>query len=854
MFEGYNYVDKSGQGAKTRFTDPAAVRAVYEHLSTQDLKEAERRAKIRGLYDGNLPYNPKELASRAQKNLTNVNWLGLKGVIDNRADVILRLNSDTANLIELRPIARELAGPDAEKIGTVVSEEFSTMLREKGEFIAALARMNKEADLYGLGPVTWPSGIDYCPIALERGQVRFIGTGPVSSSTHELFMFESTLTASFLRFLLDNEATATAEGWNVRQVKEWLVRVYCHGESTKENPGIEGSTTLTEATLSYLRRNVLGEEQQFEDIHVIHVFVKEVAWPRGITHLMMPSSEDKVFLYEKQNAYRTMDECFLWFPYSVKERYAREVRGLASFLFAKEKLANRFKCKFVDAGFLASTVFLQQQSGAVPAQQLSINESHSYTLLPPGVSAAQGQVRPDMQGLNAVVEMIDQQGIASVTGISKGPVATTGPSLFKGSSKAPTKDELALQQRQKSQQDEAEFAQRQDVLNKICRQSFIRALRLAFMNPVERVDFPEIDEWVRRCEMRGVTLEQMASIPDLFTIVACRDLALGADGKIAELDMFIQLYGGTLDESGRKFIARERARLRFGQKDADSIIPEVSRDQAPSDQASFATMENNQMKMGFEVVVGQDQLHWSHIPIHSKLLQEIVDMVRAPKDNTPELNEFNGDPEASQSIAEQTLANLNEDPRKILGIFTMASNHVQEHLAIGGAQIGMEGNAKQVAKMLRDLRPTIKALNLAVATQERQEQAAREKQEREMQALRDRADQTELEKAKYEIDRKTEVEKYRVDKENEVANRRLDREAARGDVQDAIAARRAAGDEARRDRETASRIDAQEQISRARVNAANAAARFDTVNEITGMNTVQPGDLAPQGPLSYESL
>lgn len=854
MFEGYNYIDKTGKGAKTRFTNPAAVRAIYEHLSTEDLKEAERRAKIRGLYDGNLPYNPKDLASRSQRNLTNVNWLGLKGVIDNRADVILRLESDTANLIELRPIARELAGPDAAKIGSVVAEEFSSMLRENGRFIPAIARMNKEADLHGLGPITWSTGIDYCPIALERGQIRFIGTGPVSSSEHELFMFESTLTASFLRFLLDNEEMASQEGWNIQQVKEWLVRAYYQGESTRNAPGTEGSTSLIESGLSFVRRNVLSEDHQFEDLHVIHVFVKEVAWPRGITHLMMPSSAENSFLYEKQNAYRTMDECFLWFPYSVKERYAREVRGLASFLFAKEKLANRFKCKFVDAGFLASTVFLQQQSGSLPAQQLSINESHSYTVLPPGVTAAQGQVRPDIQGLQAVVDMLDQQGIASVTGVSKGPVATTGPDVFKGSSKTPTKDELLLQQRQKSLQDEAEFSQRQDVLNKICRQSFLRALRLAFANPIERVDFPEIDEWVRRCEMRGVTLEQMATIPELFTIVACRDLALGSEGKIAELDMFVQLYGGTIDESGRKFIARERARLRFGQRDADNIIPEVTRDQAPSDQASFATMENNQMKMGFEVMVGQDQLHWSHIPIHSKLLQEIVDMVRAPEDNTPELNEFNGDPVQTQSIAEQTLANLQDDPRKILGIFTMASQHVQEHVAIGGMQVGMEGSAKQVAKMLRDLRPTVKALNLAVATQERQEQAQREKQEREMQELRDRADQTELEKAKYEIDRKTEVEKYRVDKEDEVARERLAREAQRGEAQDSIAAARAAGDEARRDRETESRIEAQRQMSRAKINAANAAARFDTVNNITGMDTVSPGDIAEQGPLAYESL
>lgn len=845
MFDGYNYIEKNGEGAKRRFSSPQAVRAVYEHLSTEDLPDSRRRVKILGLYNGNLPYDPKKLEASAQKNLANINTLGLKGLIDNRAGVILRLESDTANLIELRPIARELAGPDAEKIGRVAAEEFSTMLRENGKFIPALARMNKEADLYGLGPITWPSSLDYCPVALDRAQIRFVGNGPVNSSGHEMFMFESTLTAEYLRFLLDNPEIAEAEGWNIRAVKRWLLTAYGkEQQESRDQPGTEGSTTPAEAQLSYIRRNVLGEDEQFKPFHVIHVFVKEIAWPRGITHIMVPAAETtEEFLFEKPNAYRNLDECFLWFPYSINERYAKEVRGLASYLYAIERTNNRLTCQIIDATFLAASLVLTQAAGTAQAQDLTITEQGRYTFLPAGFQPAQAQVKPDLEALLSVKGALDQMGIASASGMDKGSLGTTGPKLFE-SGKAPSKAELELQQMLRSRQNEAEYAQRQDVMNKICRQSFIRALRLAVLDPVERVDYPEIDDWIHRCEMRGVTLEMLTSIPQLFTIVACRDLALGADGKIAALDAFVQLYGGTLDESGRRFIARESARLQFGQRDADQIIPEVSRDQAPSDQASFATMENNQMKMGFQVVVGQDQLHWSHIPIHAQLLQEIVEKVAAPNDNTPNLNDFNGDPEQSMSIGEQTLDNIKEDPRKVLGILTMCSKHVQEHLAIGGAQIGMEQQAKQVQKMLRDLRPTTKALNLAVATQERVEQAKREEQEREMQALKDAADQTELEKAKYEIDKKAEIDRYRIDKEDEVARLRLDHEGRRGQVQDQIAADRAARDEARRDTEAQAKIDANKKLSDAKTNAALAVGRFNAVNTITGMKSVSPEQIA----------
>lgn len=859
MFEGYNYVEKNGEGAKERFSNPDAVRAIYDHLSTEDLPDARRRTKIRALYDGNLPYDPKKLEASAQKNLANINTLGLKGAIDARAAAILRLQSDTADLIELRPIARELAGPDAAKVGRVASEEFSTLLRERGAFIAAIARMSREADLYGLGPITWPSALDYCPIALDRAQIRFVGNGPVSSSEHEIFMFESTLTADYLRFLLDNPELAEQTGWDVGQIKEWLIKAFYHGEDTRSQPGVEGSTTLPEAALSYVRRNILGDEKQFQQLHVIHVFVKEVAWPRGITHIIMPATAKNTFLFKSKNAYRTMDECFLWYPYTVVERYAKEVRGLASYRYAVERVNNRLTCQIIDAAFLSSSLILSQVAGTAQSQDITINEQGRYTFLPAGFQPTQAQVKPDLQALMGVKQTLDQIGNNAASGFDVTPIATTGVKMFDAAgAKQPSKVEQEIQQRLKAHQNIADHAQRQDVLNKICRQSFLRALRLAVMNPIERVDFPEIDDWVRRCEMRGVTLEQLMMIPQLFTIVACRDLALGAEGKVDTFNNFLQVHGGTIDESGRKFIARESARLLFGQRDADQIIPEVSRDQAPSDQASFATMENNQMKMGFQVVVGQDQLHWSHIPIHAQLVQEIVEMVAAPEDNTPELNEFNGDPEQSMQIGEQTLSNLQEDPKKILGILSMVSTHIQEHLQIGGMQIGMQGQAKQTEKMLRDLRPTTKALNLAVATQERVERAKREAQQREMEALQEQANQVELAKAKYKIDRDTEIAKYKVDKEDEVNRMRIMNEARRGETQDELASTRAMNEEARRERETDAKLDAAKKISDAKVSAAGMLARQKAQDEIIGRQSVSPSDIAGIGAdedeLNYMSL
>lgn len=856
MFDGYVVAEPNGAPAKDRFRDPAAVRAVYEKLSEDDLKESGRRAKIRKLYDGNLPFNPEDLKNSGLRNLTNVNFLGLKGVIDNRADVILKLKSDTSNLIELKPIAPEYAGHDAVRVASVIEHEFSWLLRSNGRFINALAMMNKEADLYGIGPVVWKDDVDYVPTALERGQIRFLENASVCSSDNDLYLFESTISAEFLQSLRDNREMAAQLGWDMTQVDYWFKEIFANGADTTENTAADASTSPLESALSQYRRNIVAEDKQFDEFKVIHVFVREIAWPRHITHIMTPSTEyGSKFLYYKRNAFPTMDDCFIWFPFSTKDRFAREVRGLGTFLYAADRLKNRFMCQFFDSAFRAASLVLSQQAGTGPvSSQLTVNEVGPYTVLPAGVTPSQAQVAPNFQHLIQVSQVLDQVSTQSFLGTEKSPIATTATKLFKGSEAKQSKEEVELQNAIRAHRTEAEFAERKDIVDRICRNCFRRALNLMLMPDFARVDYPEIGEFLQRCAIRGVTIEHLMAVPQLYTIESCSDLALGADGKAAELDLFRSQYGGDLDETGRKKIARRRAELRFGQKDADLFIPEISRDQAPSDQSSFATMENNQMKLGFEVMVGEDQIHWSHIPVHAQLLQEIVQMVAAPKDNTPDLNEFNGDPNQTQHIAEQTLQNLQEDPKKVLGILVMCSQHVQGHLQFAQTQIGKEGDAKNVAKMLRDLRPTIKALNLAVATQERVEQAQKEQAERDRQKEIEAAAEEKARVAQIEADRKAETERYRIDREHEVQMHKADLEAGRVAATDGREAQRFANDEARKDAALQGQLEREQKLNEAKVNAASAVGRMNAVQEATGFGSVPPGDIAEMGPAGIESL
>lgn len=843
--EGYNVIEKNGKAAKQRFSSPLAVRTVYQKLKDDDLKEAERRSKILKMYSGNLPYDPEKLKQSGLKNLANINFHGLKGVIDNRADVILRLSSDTANLIEFRPLRREIAGPSAEKVGRVVAEEYSFTLRDQGDFIPALAMMNKESDLYGLGPVTFEHSLDYKPVALERAQVKFIGNGPVHSSKHDLIMYESVFPASYIFMLLDNPKVAESEGWNVTMLKEWAVKVFLNSEETADEPGNSPGLTTLETQISLLRRNMFEEEHQFDEMKVIHVLVKEMAWPRGITHIIIPSNsigeKETDFLFQKKNAYKNLDDVFLWFPYSINERYAKAVRGLGSTLYATEAVANRFKCAFIDSAFRGMSIMFMQ--GAAGSQQsVTLNEQGPFTFVPKELTPIQNNVKPDLQTAIQAIQFVDSIGVASVEGTDKVPLGTTGPKIFVGNQKSQSKAEVELQQRLRSHKDEALFTQRLQVVDKLVRQSFLRFVKLVGLiaggDLVLAADYPEIVEFIERCAKRDVTVEQILSIPQMYTIVTCRDLVLGSEGKVAVLEGIIGgPAAGILDEAGRKNAMRDTVQLRLGVQAADRYIPEISRDQAPSDQSSFATVENSLLKLNQEVVVGQDQLHWAHIPVHAKVLQEIVQVVGAPDDN---------DPNSQQNP--EMLAQQLENPKQLLAVLVATSKHIQEHLAVGKMQVGMEAAAKQIEKMLRDLRPTIKSLNLAVATQERVEQAQREKQEREMQELQRRADENDVRKAQVEAEKKAESDRYRADLDHDVAMHRLEleRELAAGKA--GLARDTAAADNARKDADVAMKAVRDQELHKAKMNAANAVQRFNSVQDATGFSRTTPEDVISNGP------
>lgn len=715
---------EGGRPAKSRFTSASSLRIVYRDLKEKDEEDAKRRARIKNVYNGNFPYDPRKRKELGLGNLANFNSNELKGVIDARAASVHDMALDTTPLVELRPLPAELSGPDAEKIAEVVADEFSTVLRESRKFLPVLSTMIREAELYGLGPVAWPTYEDYQPEALERGQLKFAEDAFSVSSENDLYMVESIMPAWYLCALLDDPEGSVSAGWNLAAVRAFLVKTFEEHADTRSESGDTSGTSTHESAVDMMRQNRLLETHQFDSMHVVHAYVREVREPRRVTHYIVTASCDvDDFLFEKKDAYDSMDQCLLWLPYSVTERCARGIRGLASFLYPIASINNRLLCQIYDVAFRSAS-YIMMSSVPGQNQQLTIVEHGPYTIVPSGLTPAQSQVTPQFQQLAAVREMGRNVSNNAAMGAS-GPGGL--PERVYSGADRKTKDQVRQEAEAGAKVEQSAFILRAATFDALFRESFRRFMKLV-RDKGSWVRYPDVKLFVDRCGRRGVDIRILRRVPEEFSVHMCRDLVTGGAGAKADILMgVLQELGGNLDEPGRLLATRDVLHARLGRKAADRYRPEIGRDTSASDAASHATLENNDMLELSQVLAAPDQLHWTHIPIHWQVVEQ---------------------------IAQAAMSGRADDPQRMLDTLQTASEHIQAHLMMGGSQIGVEGQVREVEANIRSLAPVIKALTLAADAQQRSREAEARAEEEEMAELSARAEGKENEVKIHEIDTK----------------------------------------------------------------------------------------------------
>jgi len=708
-------VDAKGKPVKERITSVQAARELYRRFKEADLASAKRRARLKGLIDGNPPYDQARLEELGLGNITNVNFLECRAILDQKAAASFELLFEVPTLVEVKQVKGIDPQQPAPAYGQVIAEEFTKLLFDWPGFLTNMDKAHREAEAFDLGVMIWRDEWDWRPKAFSRGSFLFEVDAEVDIDAHEAFCLRDKFRAGELYTqALENVKISEEEGWNPKAVAKLLAKIYNAGLSQGDDSD-KFQTSEVESIQQRVRNaDWYVEVQELTKVKVVHLCIKEVDTSE-ISHYIFPEevfqSDDKnpnpapeEFLFKKTNRYRSMGQCLWMFPYNYGDGYLKSVRGLAASIEPHCDLSNRYLGRIYDAGFLTASLLLQPED-ATDLSQLQLIRMGMLTIVPPRLKTIQTSFQPQ---IGPLVQLRDLS--VSIMRNNTG-VWRQHPEVFaqNGPEKtaAQVHDEASKEARMEKPNIAFEYAQ----IQVLYREMYRRATNQAYI--AGGAAYPgqkEARVFIERCLARGVPAELLFD-PGAFDVYSTYAIGMGSWG--VKLDMTNQVLSirGLLDEQGQKNALRDWLAVRVGYRNVDRYASLVNRDAIPSNEGSIAMLENNDMAEGAPVEVGSDQIHAIHIYKHAPIVSEVVNAVLESQ---------------GQGL----------DIMKALTILSMQIPHIEQHLKYLSAD---PKRGELVNRVMPILKSGAEVLQYLTKLKERQDKAAAEQQQAQNQMLQDAA-------------------------------------------------------------------------------------------------------------------
>jgi hypothetical protein len=719
-------VEADGSAPKRRLASPRAARAIFDKLKQADGDDAQRRAILQGMNDGNPPYNQKELDEAGLGHAVNVNFRTMSANLDARAAASHELFVEVDKLVEVKPLQPVTqSNPEVAQWCQVIAEEFSQLITDWDGFLPAMDRVVRESDMTGIGFCLFPDEWDWRPEAFKRGSLLFDPKAKVEVDKNELYLIRGSMTVSDIFEVLEDEEQAIARGWHPQALKEVVLKVFRGGEN---QTGTDPHQRSTWESIQQMARDndATYQEKQFESLKIVHFLTKEASGERKVSHQILPESQEPpVFIFENYDKYDRMSEVLWWLPYNYGDGTARSVRGVASMMAPHEDLGNRFLCRVFDAGFLTSSLLLQPGT-QMDLSRLQIVNHGMYTILPPDLKANiqttfQPQLGP-LLSLRNVSESIQKNNTGTYRQHTEG--------YEREASK--TAHQVMEETAKEARYEKAAVAHRYNLLDKLYREMFRRASRKEYLEG--EADYPgkkEALEFVERCTERGVAKEFLHDWSKKYRVYSTRAIGLGSPGFKFDITQQMLNSAGMLDEAGQQEVKRDWIAARVGNRNTDKYAPRVSRDKMASDAMSLSVLEWNDITEGHQTLVGSDQMHRAHVEVFLPRMDQI------------------------RQAAEQAQI---QDPVAAYRTLSLAIEHVGQHTQYMLNDPIRAAYAKDVQKYLQSLQSTLTGLESLA----RRMQAAQEKQQQEQQQMLAQAEDTvknrEMNEKMFELEKKFQLE------------------------------------------------------------------------------------------------
>lgn len=579
---------------KSRLTSAAQARSIYAKLVQADSGRSLKRARVRGLVDGNPPYKQAQLVAEGRANQCNVNWRMAEAMFNSAVGAFYDVFSEPPTYATVK-----LKLPDddqADYKSRCVTEHFDWLLRSRGCLDFHMQVSQNEMVLFGRGPLVFQDEFDWKPVSILDGALRVPDRTRSDTSLWELVTIEADYQPHELYDRISDASTAVKRGWSVQAVQRAIMDAF----QTKN----ASETRNWEYYQQQLKQDAFGHSYQANTIKIVHFFYKE--FNGKVSHKIIladdqassPSTvtgekQQEPFLFEKENRYESFNECAhpMYYDHGGGG-FHHSVTGMGVKMYSALEFQNRLISNAGDKAF-APKVMLQSDSESSDDGMI-LQQYTDYAVLKPGYSVQQTPIAGLMDDVLMFNREITQLVASNLSQYRQNLTEKTGNPI--------TAREVDFKAGEQARLGKTQLNRNYVQMDGV----YAEMYRRAAAKPVDGAPGSEqIKEFQKRCKDSGVTGEELRKVE---SVRATRIVGQGSEfTRQQALGTLFTAVLPMLPEDGRDNLIEDVIASQAGQAAVKRYYPQRPGTEKPSDQHAIAWGQVADMKVGVPAVATSTQ-------------------------------------------------------------------------------------------------------------------------------------------------------------------------------------------------------------------------------------------------------
>jgi hypothetical protein len=611
LYEGLLTLDPiTGEVPESRMENAWQVRdmvtrAIRYDMTTRDWK----RARIKGLVDGNPPYSHEKLVAAGRGDECNVNWRMSKYFLGQAKDMLYDVISEAQTfatvVLDEAKILEEIRGDDpytsaspeqVSEWGRTTTEEFDRLQRGDPDWDSTVQQSQGQCVLYGCGPMIFEDSLDWRPWSFEARALLVPEWAKSNTNRWEWAALIVEYSPDKLFQHIMNPEIARKSGWDVPATRQ----------------AIMGAHPLTRTGVMYqnwswhqdlLKNGTLFYTDQSKVIRAAHFYFRE--FPEGneesgrITECIVDldgleskgtgESGSIPFLFRKVRKYESWSQVMhpMYWGHDVNG-YHHSVTGLGVEMFSPLEYMNRLFCRNADDAMAPKLHF--RPTTASERERMSIAQVGRYAIIPSGLEMIQQHMQPFLQDGIAMSREVQQLVSSNLSQFRSGAAQKQGGNPV-------TARQIDYEASEQAKMGKTQLNRIYEQYDWVYAEKYRRAtnpnLTAAVRGGKEALDFRD------RCKRRGVPLKCLSAIQ---SVKATRVVGQGSSFLRQQALEFLLGLVPMLPESGRTNLIKQVIASRAGQTKVAEFFPDPTEDVSAAAQQAEATLQVAAMKIGIPPV------------------------------------------------------------------------------------------------------------------------------------------------------------------------------------------------------------------------------------------------------------